>query len=156
LTCGYLDDSVLATSAGQFVLVRGYNSRDNPTSVDYASWNAQHGFYGVGGLSYKAYDRVFQARKPAGRYWREDVEALDAAVEQVYRTGGICWAMWHPDRYVNSVIHDARPPIDGAQGSSLIQHLAHLSHRKDVWYVANGWLQSYRYVAEHAQVARQP
>ena len=64
LTCGYYDASVLATSAGQFVLVRGYNSRDNPTSVDYASWNAEHGFYGVGGLSYKAYDAVFQRRQP--------------------------------------------------------------------------------------------
>jgi hypothetical protein len=156
LTCGYYDDSVLGTSAGQFVLVRGYNGHDNPTSVDYASWNPQHGFYGVGGLSYKAYDAVFQHRQPAGRYYREDVEALDAAFERVYRAGQICWAMWHPDRYSNSVIHDPRPPIEGVQGSSLIQHLAHVARRPDVWYVSNGWLHCYRYVAEHAQVVRQP
>jgi hypothetical protein len=156
LTCGYHDASVLSTSAGQFVLVRGYNARDNPTSVDYAAWNAQHRFYGVGGLSYKAYDAVFQSRKPAGRYYRADVAALDAAFEQVYRAGRICFAMWHPDRYRNSVIHDARPPIEGVQGSSLIQHLAHVARRPDVWYVANGWLHCYRYVAEHAQVTRQP
>ena len=109
LTCGYFDDSVLATSAGQFVLVRGYNSGDNPTSVDYVVWNPQRGFYGVGGLSYKAYDRVFESRKPAGRYYRADVEALDAAFEQVYRQGQIFYAMWHPDRYSNSVIHDPAP-----------------------------------------------
>lgn len=156
LTCGYYDDSVLATSAGQFVLVRGYNSRDNPTSVDYASWNVEHGFYGVGGLSYKAYDRVFQNRKPAGRYYREDVEALDAAFEQAHREGQIFYAMWHPDRYRNSEIHDSRPPLEGVQGSSLMQHLAHVAHRQDVWYVANGWLHCYRFVAEHAQVVQLP
>lgn len=156
LTCGYQDASILATSAGQFVFVRGYNSRDNPSSVDYASWNAEHSFYGVGGLSSKAYDAVFQARKPAGRYYREDVAALDAAFEGVVGKGGICYAMWHPDRYQNSVIHDRRPPKEGAEGSSLIQHLAHVAGRKDVWYVANGWLHCYRYVAEHAQVVRQP
>ena len=156
LTCGYYDNSVLGTSAGQFVLVRGYNSRDNPTSVVCAAWNPEHGFYGVGGLSTKAYDAVFQRRKPAGRYYREDVESLNAAFEQVYRAGQIFYAMWHPDRYRNSVIHDPRQPIEGAQGSSLIQHLAHVAGRHDVWYVANGWLHCYRYVAEHAQVVRQP
>jgi hypothetical protein len=156
LTCGYFDDSVLATSAGQFVLVRGYNSGDNPTSVDYVGWNPQRGFYGVGGLSYKAYDRVFQSRKPAGRYYRSDVDALDAAFEQVYRQGQIFYAMWHPNRYSNSVIHDPRPPVEGVQGSSLIQHLAHVAHRKDVWYVTNGWLHCYRYVAENAKVVGEP
>jgi len=156
LTCGYFDDSVLSTSARQFVLVRGYNAHDNPTSVDYAPWNAERGFYGVGGLSYKAYDAVFQHRKPAGRYYREDVEALDAAFEKVCRAGQVFYAMWHPDRHSNSGIHDARQPIEGGQGSSLIQHLAHVAGRHDVWYVANGWLHCYRYVAEHARVARQP
>lgn len=64
--------------------------------------------------------------------------------------------MWHPDRYSNSVIHDPRPPVEGVQGSSLIQHLAHVAHRKDVWYVANGWLHCYRYVAENAKVVGEP
>ncbi len=155
LTCGYYDDSVLATSAGQFVLVRGYNSHDNPASVDYAPWNAEHRFYGIGGLSYKAYDAVFQGSKPAGRYYRKDVEALDAAFDEAYRAGQIFYAMWHPDRYQNSVIHDTRPPVEGIEGSSLIQHLGHVARRKDVWYVANGWLHCYRYVAEHARVDRQ-
>ena len=120
------------------------------------AWNPQRGFYGVGGLSYKAYDRVFQSRKPAGRYYRADVEALDAAFEQVYRQGQIFYAMWHPDRYSNSVIHDPRPPVEGVQGSSLIQHLAHVAHRTDVWYVSNGWLHCYRYVAENAKVVGEP
>jgi hypothetical protein len=82
--------------------------------------------------------------------------SLDTAFKQVYREGQIFYAMWHPDRYQNSVIHDVRPPVDGIQGSSLMQHLAHVAHCKDVWYVPNGWLHCYRYVAEHAQVVQQP
>ena len=155
LTCGYYDDSVLATSSRQFVLVRGYNSHDNPTSVEYAPWNEEYGFYGIGGLSYKAYDAVFQHRQPAGRYYREDVEALNAAFDKACQAGQIFYAMWHPDRYQNSVIHDVRPPVEGAEGSTLIQHLEHVARHKDVWYVANGWLHCYRYVAEHAQVGKQ-
>jgi hypothetical protein len=27
-----------------------------------------------------------------------------------------------------------------------------VANRKDVWYVANGWLYSYRYVTQHARV----
>lgn len=156
LTSGYSDDELLATSAGQFVLVRGWNSHDNPESIDYSSWDSQHNYYGIGGFSYKAYDRVFQHRKPAGRYYREDVESLNTAFDEIYRQGQIFYAMWHPDRYSNSVIYDARQPVEGVQGSSLIQHLSHIAHHEDVWYVANGWLYCYRYVAEHAQVTSQP
>jgi hypothetical protein len=52
------------------------------------------------------------------------------------------------------VLYDPRPGIDGRQGSTLIRRLAHVADRKDVWYAANGWLHSYRYVAEHARVVR--
>jgi hypothetical protein len=152
LTCGYQDESILRTDAGQFLFVRGYNAGDNPASTDYAPWNARHGFYGVGGLSYKAYDAVFQRREPAGRYHAEDVQRLNAAFDQVHAQGGIFYAMWHPDRYRNSVIHDPRPGLEGVQGSSLVQHLGHVARRKDVWYVANGWLYCYRFVAEYARV----
>lgn len=152
LTCGYQDKSVLQTGAGQFVFVRGYNAGDNPTSVDFTSWNARYEFYGVGGLSYKAYDAVFQRRERAGRYFAADVQTLNAAFDHVHQAGGIYYAMWHPDRYRNSVIHDPRPGADGVQGSTLLHHLSHMAHRKDVWYVPNGWLYCYRYVAERACV----
>lgn len=33
------------------------------------------------------------------------------------------------------------------------QNKAYVANRKDVWYVANGWLYSYRYVAENARVS---
>ena len=45
-----------------------------------------------------------------------------------------------------------RTGIDGRRGSTLMQHFAHLAGRRDVWYVANGWLYSCRYVAENARV----
>ncbi|NLF70133.1 MAG: hypothetical protein GX575_13930 [Candidatus Anammoximicrobium sp.] len=154
LTCGYQDESIYETDAGQFVFVRGYNSHDNPESVEYAPWNVKYRFYGVGGLSYKAYDAVFQSRKPAGRYHAADVQKLNDSFDEVYRNGKILYAMWHPDRYRNSVLHDPRPGVDGEQGSTLMQHLAYVANRNDVWYVPNGWLYCYRYVAEHARVQK--
>jgi hypothetical protein len=42
--------------------------------------------------------------------------------------------------------------FNGRQGSTLMQHLAHVANRKNLWYVANGWMYSYRYVAERARV----
>ena len=68
---------------------------------------------------------------------------------------GSVYARCSAPAYRNGVIHDARPPVEGAQGSSLIQHLGHVARRDDVWYVANGWLHCYRYGAEHAQIERQ-
>ena len=68
------------------------------------------------------------------------------------KAGGIFYALWHPDRFRNSVLYDPSPGVDGVRGSTLMQHLAYVANRKDVWYVANGWLYSYRYVAENACV----
>ena len=34
-----------------------------------------------------------------------------------------------------------------------MQHFTHVANRHDVWYVANGWLYCYRYVAQHAKVS---
>ena len=64
------------------------------------------------------------------------------------QAGGIFYALWHPDRFQNSVIYDPRPGVEGVSGSTLMQHLAHVANRKDMWYVANGWMYSYRFVAE--------
>ena len=74
------------------------------------------------------------------------------AFDKVYGSGGVFYALWHPDRFQNSVIYDPRPGVEGEQGSTLMQHLTHVAGRKDVWYVANGWLYSYRFVAERAKV----
>ena len=79
----------------------------------------------------------------------EDATRADPGhLDRVVEAGGIFYALWHPDRYKNSVIYDHAAGVDGQSGSTLIQHLTHVANRKDVWYVANGWLYSYRYVAE--------
>ncbi len=152
LPCAYKDDAVRHASAGEFLFLRDWNQRDNPTSTDYASWNAEHRYYGIGGLQTKSYDVVMEARRPKGRYYAKDVAVLNQAFDTVYERGGIFYAMWHADRYQNSVLYDGRPGVDGVAGSTLMQHFAHVANRRDVWYVANGWLYSYRYVAEHAKV----
>jgi hypothetical protein len=153
LTSGYFDEALLNTDAGEFLFVRGFNGRDNPSSTGYAAWDISRRFYGVGGLSRKAYDVVFARRNPKGRFCENDVAELNSAVDSSFKAGDVCYVMWHPDRYLNSVIHDTRPGQDGVQGSTLIQHLDHIANHKDVWYVSNGWLYSYRYVAENVSVA---
>ncbi len=154
LPCGYYDDQLAAAAAGEFLLLRAYNGHDNPTSTQYGEWDADHNYYGKAGLETKSYDRVLQRRKPMARYYAADVALLNAAFDAVYQQGGIFYAMWHSDRYQNSVIHDPRPGVDGVSGSSLIQHFAHVAGRRDVWYAANGWLYAYHFVAQNAKVTR--
>lgn len=155
LTSGYFDETLLNTDISEFLFLRGFNGHDNPSSTDYAAWDALRRFYGVGGLSGKAYDPVFARRNPKGRFCESDVTELNSAVDALFKAGDICYVMWHPDRYLNSVLYDPRPGQDGVQGSTLVQHLSHIANRTDVWYVANGWLYSYRYVAEHVSVTSQ-
>lgn len=152
LPCGYEDSAVERTCRGEFLLLRDWNTRDNPSSAGYLPWNVEQAYYGIGAYQTKSYDSVMELRDPKGRYYAGDVAALNEAFDRVYAQGGIFYAMWHADRYRNSVIYDTRPGIDGVQGSTLMQHFAHVSGRRDVWYVANGWLYSYRYVAENAHV----
>ncbi len=155
LTHGYCDEAILATDAGQFLFVRGFNWLDNPASVAYVPWDEKHRLYGVGGLNTKGYDRIFETREPKGRYFKADVDDLNGAFDRLVASGGIFYALWHPDRFQNSVLYDLSPGQDGVRGSTLVQHLAHVANRKDVWYVANGWLYSYRYIAQHARVKTQ-
>lgn len=156
LTTGYYDEQVLGIAAGEFLFVRGFNWLDNPTGTHYVPWNQKYGFYGVGGLNTKGYDRILETREPKGRFYAADVRELNEAFDKVCQAGGVFYALWHPDRFRNSVIYDPRPGIDGERGSTLMQHLAHVANRKDIWYVANGWLYCYRYVAEHARVTSLP
>jgi hypothetical protein len=152
LTFGYMDDQIFRIGAGQFLFVRGFNWLDNPTSNKFVPWNKKYRFYGVGGLNTKGYDALLERREPKGRFYAADVAELNAGFDAVYRAGAIFYALWHPDRFLNSVLYDPSPGVDGIRGSTLIGHLRHVADRKDVWYVANGWLYSYRYVAENAVV----
>ncbi len=154
LPCGYQDDEVQQASAGEFLFLRDWDSADHISSADtiYADWNDTYDYYGIGGFQTASYDSVFEARAPAGRYYEQDVAQLNEAFDTVLERGGIFYAMFHSDRYENSVIYSQDEGIDGIQGSSLMQHLAHVAGRSEVWYVANGWLYAYRYVAERVVV----
>ena len=156
LTFGYIDETLLRTDVGEFLFLRGFNWLDNPTSNDYTPRNPQYGFYGVAGLNTKGYDTILQRREPRARYCAADVAELNVGFDRIHDTGGIFYALWHPDRFLNSVVYDPRPGVEGVRGSTLMQHLAHVANRKDVWYVANGWLYAYRYVAENARVSAAP
>lgn len=156
LPCAYKDADVEKAAVREFLFLRDWNTHDNLKSTIYVPWNVEHHYYGIGGLQTVSYDAVLQVRRPPGRYDARDVERLNRAFDKVYRGGGIFYAMWHSDRYQNSVIHDMRPGVDGERGSTLMQHFAHVANRKDVWYVANGWLYSYRYVAQNVKVDREP
>jgi hypothetical protein len=63
-----------------------------------------------------------------------DVAELNEAFDKTCQAGGIFYALWHPDRFRNSLLYDPRPGIEGVQGSTLMQHLTHVAHQKDVWY----------------------
>jgi len=152
LTFGYVDDTILGIDSDEFLFVRGFNWDDNPTSTGFAPWNGKFNLYGVGGLNTKGYDTILQRREPKGRFCAKDVAELNEGFDKTCQAGGIFYALWHPDRFQNSVLYDPRPGVEGAEGSTLMQHLAHVANRKDVWYVGNGWLYSYHYVAEHAKV----
>ena len=154
LPCGYQDEAVKEASAGEFLFLRAWDNEDHLGFAEtrYTPWNEEHQFYGIGGHQTKSYDSVLEARDPSGRYFAEDVQELNDAFDQVYQRGGIFYAMFHSDRYRNSVLYDPRPGIDGQQGSSLMQHLEYVSGRPEVWYVANGWLYAYRYAAQHMRV----
>jgi len=138
LPCGYQDATLESTSAGEFIFIRDWDSGDHPGSTDYAPWNSTYNYYGIGGFQTKAYDPIFQSRSPSGRYYASDVTTLNNAFDTVYNSGGIFYAMWHSDRYQNSVIHSTDPPVEGVSGSSLMQHFEHVANRNDMWYVANG------------------
>jgi len=152
LTTGYVDDEIMRLDSGEFLFVRGFNWLDNPTSIALVPWNDERHFYGVGGLNTKGYDRILEQHEPKGRFNAADVADLNKRFDEVVEGGGVFYALWHPDRFKNSVLYDRRPGIDGQQGSTLMAHLAHVANRRNVWYVANGWMYSYRYVADQARI----
>ncbi|MBN1983197.1 MAG: hypothetical protein JW795_16805 [Chitinivibrionales bacterium] len=148
IPCGYENTSIYETSKNEFLYLRRWSGSDNPADTNFASWDSTYQYY-RGGLETKSYDVVFEAHTAKARFYAADVTNLNSAFETVYNKGGIFYAMWHPDRYKNSVIYDNRTPIEGTQGSSLMQHLTYVAGRKDVWYVTNGWLYDYQRAVEN-------
>jgi hypothetical protein len=149
LPCGYPDATydpnynnpsdhmVWITSSEEFLFLRAWIAyTDNLWSTDYASWNSTYKYY-YGMPHTKGYDNLFGGGSSA-------VTELNTAFDTVYNNHGVFSGVFHPSSYSNSVIYSS--------GSVLMQHLSHVANRKDVWYPANGWMYSYRMVAENALV----
>ncbi len=151
---GRLTSSVLNAAAGDFIFLREWvGGMGDPSSNYYEHWDEQYDMY-IGGIQTMSYDNLLQSVTPHGRYDPDLVAELNAAFDVVYNEGKIFYAVWHSDRYRNSVIYStACPEENPEEASTLMQHFAHVANRKDVWYTANGWLYSYRMVAERAKVA---
>ncbi|MBM3887984.1 MAG: hypothetical protein FJ388_02535, partial [Verrucomicrobia bacterium] len=111
LTFGYCDETILRTDAREFLFLRGFNWLDNPSSNDYVPWDKKHSLYGVGGLNTKGYDSMLEKRDPRGRYYAADVADANEAFDRVHRAGGVFYALWHPDRFRNSILYDTRPGV---------------------------------------------
>jgi hypothetical protein len=153
IPCGWKDSDLVAAGAHTYLLMREWDQSNHPTSIGFPLWNPAAANYGpAGSVQVLSWDPILEARAPKGRYDAADVAAMNAAWDATYALGGIHWAMYHPDRYINSVINSTDAPGSGT-ASSLYQHLSYVANRKDVWYAANGWLALYRLAAENVTVA---
>lgn len=152
LPCGHTHTILRYTAAREFLFLREWDEQDHIHGSNFAEWDVTCKFYGPGGFQTASYDRRLASRQPAGLYSAADVQQLNDAFDDVLASGGIFYAMWHADRYDNSVIYSTDPPVDGASGSTLMAHWEHVANRLNVWYVANGWLYAYKIVADNVHV----
>lgn len=150
--CGYIDATIELVSSGEFLFLRDWNYWDHPDRATWEPWNDTYDYYGPGGFQTASYDTLLESRSPKGLYHEADAQHLNDAFDAVLEAGGIFYAMWHSDRYENSVIHSTEPLVDGVSGSTLMAHWEHVANRPDVWYVANGWLYAYKLVADQVEV----
>jgi peptidoglycan/xylan/chitin deacetylase (PgdA/CDA1 family) len=86
------------------------------------------------------YTQVVQKRGGAARSEVIDVASLDAKFDQVYQRGGIYNFMSHPQW------------LDYGADGFYERHLAHISRRRDVWYVPMGPLYAYRTIHDKTEV----
>lgn len=78
-----------------------------------------------------AYTQVVQKRGGAAKTERIDVGTLNAKFDEIYQRGGIYNFMSHPQW------------LDYGPDGFYERHLAHVSRRRDVWYVPMGPLYAY-------------
>ena len=86
------------------------------------------------------YTQVVQKRGGAARSEIIDVASLDAKFDEIYQRGGIYNFMSHPQW------------LDYGADGFYERHLAHISRRRDIWYVPMGPLYAYRVIYERTEV----
>src|SRR4029077_18883338 len=86
------------------------------------------------------YTQVVQKRGGAARSAVIDAASLDDKFDQVSQRGGIYNFMSHPQW------------LDFGAAGFYERHLAHISRRRDVWYVPMGPLYAYRTIHDRTEV----
>jgi hypothetical protein len=86
------------------------------------------------------YTQVVQKRGGAARSEVIDVASLDAKFDEIYQRGGIYNFMSHPQW------------LDYGADGFYERHLAHISRRRDIWYVPMGPLYAYRTIHDRTEV----
>jgi peptidoglycan/xylan/chitin deacetylase (PgdA/CDA1 family) len=91
-----------------------------------------------------AYTQVVQKRGGAAKTERIDVATLNAKFDEIHQRGGIYNFMSHPQW------------LDYGPDGFYERHLAHVSRRRDVWYVPMGPLYAYRSLYEKTEIRTLP
>ena len=121
-------------AAAGYIVARNYpdEPHDGHIRPDLQTWDANPMNAG--------YTQVVQKRGGAAKSEITDVANLNAKFDEVYQRGGIYNFMSHPQW------------LDyGADGFYEL-HLAHIAHRRDIWYVPMGPLYAYHAIYEQTEV----
>jgi peptidoglycan/xylan/chitin deacetylase (PgdA/CDA1 family) len=121
-------------AAAGYIVARNYpdEQHDGHIRPDLQTWDSNP--------MNAAYTQVVQKRGGAARSEVIDVATLAAKFDQVYERGGIYNFMSHPQW------------LDYGADGFYERHLAHISRRRDVWYVPMGPLYAYRTIHDKTEV----
>jgi peptidoglycan/xylan/chitin deacetylase (PgdA/CDA1 family) len=121
-------------AAAGYIVARNYpdESHDGHLMPDLQTWDANPMNAG--------YTQVVQKRGGAAKTERIDVGALNAKFDEIYQRGGIYNFMSHPQW------------LDYGPDGFYERHLAHVSRRRDVWYVPMGPLYAFHNMLERTEV----
>ena len=121
-------------AAAGYIVARNYpgEAQDRHIRPDLQTWDSNP--YNA------AYTQVVQKRGGAAKSEIIDVAVLDAKFDEVYQRGGIYNFMSHPQW------------LDYGPEGFYERHLAHISRRRDVWYVPMGPLYAYHTIFERTEV----
>ena len=121
-------------AAAGYIVARNYpnEAQDGHIMPDLQTWDANP--------MNAAYTQVVQKRGGAAKSERLDVAALDAKFDEIYQRGGIYNFMSHPQW------------LDYGADGFYERHLAHISRRRDVWYVPMGPLYAYRTIHDRTEI----